>query len=267
MRIMTLVAVLCISILVSNSTFAKFSSKFFDSYGNVYYAESDGYHTGKAKYKVFLDGNRVKSSSEFDVDGRFEELASEVYNGKYIDLDSVEEAEEFFNYFCNVYSLGIYGRLLWYQYEDKVKLKSYTKFDNTLEQTTKNIVDKFGLPSGENSYALIYDACKRVSKMKYDSSYVNEDLDTALTKNAGVCWHMAKYLCVLLKESGLESECVSGVYSRSDGDMEHMWVRTKIDGKWIYSDPTLFRSDERYYQVDYVTYIKNYTECSMLKSK
>lgn len=122
----------------------------------------------------------------------------------------------------------------------------------------EKIHDKYGHLEGENEYEKIYDACEKIkTTLDYDLNYSKVSLQECLDNNKGVCWHYAKIVSLLLDEEGIYNELVVGKYAESNS--YHMWLRCKVNGKWVYTDPTMYKTLAwSYYNINYQTYVDNY---------
>ena len=120
------------------------------------------------------------------------------------------------------------------------------------------IRNKFGPLEGTNEYEKIYDACEKIrTTLDYDISFAHSPLQECLDSNIGVCWHYAKIVSLLLDDAGIYNELVFGKYGESTD--YHMWLRCKVDGKWIYTDPTLYKScGWSFYNINYDLYADEY---------
>jgi len=230
-----------------------FNGRWYDSVGDVY--------STRWSDRKFVDANsRFISAAESDTNNEFEQLSRKFEKEGYIQTSSYEEAEYLYNYYTAIYTL--YNCNV----QPAIKNSNVTVLTHNFpkevnkEYIKQEILLKFGMPTGETEYEVLWDACQRVSMLDYDHDYLRVDLLTAINNNSGVCWQYAKVLDVLLEAAGLESECVIGVVESSLGNEGHMWNRTRIDGKWVYTDPLLFDTKwVGYYNIDYETYVTCYT--------
>lgn len=234
--------------------------KFYDEFGDIY-------DTGNnADGKIIVSGTN-SHGERFDENGRlmnqamtgherYHDMALEYEEGKALKFNDVNDFRDFIEYYQIQYSL----------YNLDVP---FTLYNNTMTSTIGNnaydrssivtqVRNKFGTLEGSNEYEKIYDACERIrTTLDYDVSYAHESLQKCLDSNIGVCWHYAKIVSILLDDAGIYNELVFGKYGESTN--YHMWLRCKVDGKWIYTDPTLYKSSGwSFYNINYDLYADEY---------
>lgn len=216
----------------------------YDNLGNLYYSNEDG---------VLLKDARNEDGLYFNEDGRLHNKYSDNLTG-YLDMarrfergDKVkfkrqEDLLDFFEY----YSLNY--KLLDYKCEYIVHQDNEGKYWASLDKNKiysrdelrHKILDMFGtIDKDLSDYDKLLEVSKRIAdNMEYDRSYIDLDLNKALTDKKGVCWHFTKIAKVLLEEAEVQTEVMIGFMDNES----HMWVRCLVDGKWLYSDPTLAKS-------------------------
>ena len=69
-------------------------------------------------------------------------------------------------------------------------------------------------------------------------------------KKKGVCWHYCKLVKILLEDAGIMCDTVSVTVE----DECHMILKTFVEGKWLYIDPTMYTSDSEEYIMDEAAY-------------
>ena len=223
--------------------------KFYDEFGDIYDtgSNSDG--------KIIVSGTN-SHGERFDENGRlinqamigserYHEMALDYEEGKTIKFNDVNDFRDFIEYYQIQYSL----------YNLDVPITMYndtmtsTIGDNAYDRDSMvtQIRNKFGPLEGTNEYEKIYD----------DISFAHSPLQECLDSNIGVCWHYAKIVSILLDDAGIYNELVFGKYGESTD--YHMWLRCKVDGKWIYTDPTLYKSiGWSFYNINYDLYADEY---------
>lgn len=117
----------------------------------------------------------------------------------------------------------------------KVYINNSEKYNQ--DELRKRVVNTYGPLIGDNDYEKLYDACFKVYNLNYNYAYKGKSLDKVLDTNNGVCYHYATIVKILLENEGLEVEPVI-CYMDGDRSETHVIIRTKIDGRWVYSDPT-----------------------------
>lgn len=242
--------------------------KFYDDDGNIYDTGSntDG--------RIILSGKN-SSGEEFGPDGRlinkgvkgeerYQHMSGEYEKKKKIKFDGINDFLDFLEYYQTQYTLNDINL------EFSLNTNSLTSTIGTYtydrEAVVKQILDKFGTLKGENDYEKIYDACEKIrTTFDYDLSYMKRSLPDSLSDNIGVCWQYSKIVSLLLDDAGIYNEIVAGKYKGAD--YNHMWIRCKVDDKWIYTDPTMFQSiGWSYYNINYQFYVDNYTNLKIIVS-
>lgn len=234
--------------------------KFYDEYGDIYDTgdNSDG--------RIIVSGTN-SSGERFDENGRlvnqamkdherYHEMALKYEEGKSIKLKDVNDFRDFIEYYQTQYNLN--------KLDAKFSMNN-DAFTSTIGNNTYNreaiieqIRNRFGELNGENEYEKIYDACEKIrTSFDYDLEYVDISLQECLDSNIGVCWHYAKIVSILLDDAGIYNELVVGKYG--DSTDYHMWLRCKVNGKWVYTDPTFYKScGWSFYNINYGLYAEQY---------
>lgn len=241
-------------------------NKFFDMNGDIYEADSNGIiYTSKFNEKgEYYDenGRLVNRSSDYLSHTDFISKAEQYENGTPINFSSVDELLSFLDSYHTQYQLYNQDSIdsYWIIRNNGATLyPKKAKYDR--EDTKKRIIEKFGIPTGDDPYDIILDACRKVQdKMEYDSNYIMSTMMESVDGGRGVCWQYAKITSVLLDAAGIYNEKVIGkMYPYGSESFDHMWLRCKVEGKWIYCDPVNAKgSDESYANINYSDYINQY---------
>lgn len=211
-----------------------------------------------------LKSGRNEAGILFGKDG---EMVNPIYEGKYVDsgIDGLaarfeqgerltfpgrQEVLNFLEYYTYGYRLGFPAGEYNLAHTDgngySVMLGESMRYDR--QSVRSLILSEVGPLSGDTPYEKIYDACRKLDGWEYDASYSTKPMDEAIRNRKGVCWHFAKVAAVLLEDAGFETEIMVGLVDNygTTGDAHEM-LRCKVDGKWIYVDPTLFQTTGRWY--------------------
>jgi len=176
------------------------------------------------------------------------------------------EVAEFNAYYAHAHSTWTQeNKMRGYEQTDKT-----FKFTSPNPQPTKNeemrqkIIETYGIPTGGTQEDILYTVLSEVRKtLIYDESYLLADMETCLSDNKGVCWHYGKIAKTLLEAAGIHCEVVTGILYGGN----HLWIRSKINGKWVYSDPTnFFYGNVGAGCLDYNTYLLQYVPYTTLPS-
>lgn len=240
--------------------------KFYDEYGDIY-------DTGDNQEGYIIVSAKNSAGEEFDESGRlmnqglkgserFYNISKDYEKGRSIQFNDIKDFKGFLEYYQTQYSLFNLSSTYYIDSNSSISNIGANAYNKDL--VVRQIMDKFGTINGDNDYAKIYLACNKVRELiTYDESYTNKTLKESLDNNSGVCWHFAKITSVLLNDAGVYNELVVGKFQNSAD--YHMWLRCKVNNKWIYTDPTFFTSTgDEYFNINYQTYIKYYNNLAII---
>lgn len=242
----------------------------YDNNGDLYYTGEDGklLLNGYNEYGMYFDeyGKYINKSTQNKEE--YIELSKRFEDGNRVYFNTENELLNFLEYYSLQYRLIDYDGEYYVYTEDNgqysTALSKGQYYDR--EHLRHTIISKFGTLDNEVSdYDKLLDVCKKISSvMEYDLGYTSLSLEKALADNKGVCWHFSKIAKILLDEAGIENEIMIGYYEGNS----HMWLRSLIDGKWAYIDPTLAGSAWwSYSNMAYRTFIDSYKPIKYMELK
>lgn len=166
----------------------------------------------------------------------FKELESLGYT--YIERDK-EKIKDFIEYYLVGYRIlddDIYINFEPVGNKYKIYIKDSERYNH--ESLRERVLNLFvGGLNGDNDYEKLFDVSFKLMNIIYDENYIGESLNKVLDSGRGVCYHNAMIGKILLENEGLEVEPIV-CYYEGDKSRTHVILRTKIDGRWVYSDPT-----------------------------
>lgn len=236
------------------------AGRYIDEFGDIYDTE------GNYDNSIIVSGKNSLGES-FDHNGReinpsmvnsdlYQYMVIQYENGETLRFNAQTDFLQFIEYYTVQYRLSTYNAP--YQLIQKNDFLTSTLADEyryDREYIVNKIFTRFGTVVGNNDYDKIIDACDRVSQIIYDDSNTYCDVNSCIDTNKGVCWHYAKIASVLLDGAGIYNELMAGNFQGSS----HMWLRCKVDDKWVYVDPVNYKSGSHSYaNINYQDYLKNY---------
>lgn len=239
---------------------------FFDDLGNFYKTDNNGnLVTSRDTYKqVYIDGELIIPGLESNVELN-RERCKLFENGEVITFNSGDELYQFLEYYYGQYQL--YLQNLYFDYDttggpatDKNEyLLRNEKFYNR-DEVCNLIDEKFGDINGETSREKLVNILIKLKEMEYSKETVRTPLEDAIKDMKGCCWHYSKIASYLLNKEGIYTEIISGKII--DTGESHCWIRSYIDDKWQYIDPTFYVTGSNPFYVDiaYVVYQSMYAQ-------
>lgn len=210
----------------------------YDENGELYYAKADG--------SLIISG--MKGALEFDENGvftpsgiwakeKYEEKCMNLEEGKTIEAGANEnEMKRFFSYYIRQYRFWENETNINLELRNGkwiTKLEDFMRYDR--EAIVNAVINKFGIPEGNNSSEIMYDTCRRVTEhIEYEPAYMDCNAMACLNNNRGVCWFLAKCVKVVAEKRDIQVETMVGNYLGTP----HMWLRYRDGEKWCYCDPT-----------------------------
>ena len=234
----------------------------YDEHGNLYLAREDG----------SLVINQIYEDKEFNSDGvlmlrgiwdtpKYKQMCIDLEAGKGVNLGTTpQDVTDFFQYYIRQYRLWDNKITIRVDWDNNVsayvaKLPEHLKYNR--EQVIQEVVNKFGIPDGDNPKEIVYDACRRVSDgITYDLGYNDCDMLTCLRDGKSTCWALAKYVKTLAEQQGVEVEVMCGIYNND----RHAWLRYRDGDTWKYADPTGVETsgDIGWHNMPYETLVNNF---------
>lgn len=186
---------------------------------------------------VEANSRTAESSNRTNIHNWCDTLAS----GNGIVLYSDVDTNNLQLYYLNCYSMAGQG-------DNNVAYATYTSDSDAIlvshdaelnrADVMLNIVKSIGLTArgsmNDVQYATAI-ASKVTNYFNYNLNNTYVDMNTALNSRAGVCYHYARAVYVLLNYQGIPARIVTGT---SDGG-DHSWVEATINGKIYTIDPTV----------------------------
>ncbi len=131
---------------------------------------------------------------------------------------------------CSIINSYIYQFNPVYLYSKETSDRMLKEFYETADTYLKQTSGKLSKCNDDFSKALIlHDAIVLENHYSYDTDYSNY---TYMTSNAGVCQNYSEVYAYLLAQEGIYSEIVSSE------EINHAWVKVKIDGSYYHVDAT-----------------------------
>ena len=122
----------------------------------------------------------------------------------------------------------------------KVKWKVQWEKTADKQNDCKNkIIQAYGTVNGCSRLTKVIQAVHKLDGTIFDNNYIYTSLDTAVERKRMVCWQFARTVRAILKESGVEAECLV-VQRYSDGAFHTMLRWKDEEGNWHYTDPTMY---------------------------
>ena len=185
-------------------------------------------------YTVYVDQVAALADKTEDQQ-RYRSLCPVYESGQMVYLNSSADRDAFMNYYHSSYNLYSANQWVGYWYgETKARMDAESDKRAACILAT---IEKFGLPAGEDAFAIVRDACSRVRNgMQYNSDFLEVNYLDSLTLGNGVCVHYTRAAYVLLNASGIPTRMVGGYRSGSS----HAWNECLINGSWYVVDFTEF---------------------------
>lgn len=142
----------------------------------------------------------------------------------------------------------------------KVKWKVQWEKTADKQHDCKNkIIQTYGTVNGCSRLAKVIQAVHKLDDTTFDESYIYASLDTAVELKRMVCWQFARTVRTILKESGMDTECLV-VQRYSDGAFHTMLRWKDEEGIWHYTDPTMYveTKSELYCDMSYSLFQSSY---------
>ncbi len=215
--------------------------RFFDSAGDVYYAGEDGklLCEGYLGEEYFGADGRLVNPSVKGAD-KFRKLVDGFEAGEPVVFPSVEEVVDFMHWYSSQWSLGRHDTNLQAKVNPitgEALFKKPEEFLYDRESVLNEVFDRLGrLDSSLTAMEKINTACSKLSGFTYDRAMYRESIHDVLAASRGVCWQFSRLVQCLLEDAGLEVEVVQGTCK----GMYHAWLRVRVDGRWVYVDPTAY---------------------------
>lgn len=142
------------------------------------------------------------------------------------------------------------------------KVKWIVQWEKTADKQNdcKNkIIQTYGTINGCSRLAKVIQAVHKLDDTTFDESYIYASLDTAVERKRMVCWQFARTVHTILRESGMETECLV-VQRYSDGAFHTMLRWRDEEGIWRYTDPTMYveTKSELYCDMPYSLFQSSY---------
>ena len=185
-------------------------------------------------YTVYVDQVAALADKTED-QKRYRSLCPAYEAGEMVYLNSKADRDAFMNYYSHCYNLYSGNSWVGYWYGDN-KAQMVAESDKRAACILATI-EKFGLPTGDDAFAIVRDACSRVRNgMQYNNDYRKVNYLDSLVLGSGVCVHYTKAAYVLLNATGIPTRMVGGYRSGST----HSWNECLINGVWYVVDFTEF---------------------------
>lgn len=239
---------------------------FFDDSGNFYKTDNNGnLITTRDTYKqVYIDGKLKIPGLESNIELNRERC--ELFeDGEIITFESGDELYQFLEYYYGQYQL--YLQNLYFDYDttggpatekNEYQLRNEKLYNR---DAVCNLIDEtFGTIEGETSREKLVNILIKLKGIEYSKESLYATLEDAVKEMKGCCWHYAKIASYLLNKEGIYTEIISGKVLETGEN--HCWIRSFIDDKWQYIDPTFYVTAENPFYVDiaYVVYQSMYTQ-------
>lgn len=239
---------------------------FFDDSGNFYKTDNNGnLITTRDTYKqVYIDGKLIIPGLESNIELNRERC--ELFeDGEIITFESGDELYQFLEYYYGQYQL--YLQNLYFDYDttggpatekNEYQLRNEKLYNR---DAVCNLIDEtFGTIEGETSREKLVNILIKLKGIEYSKESLYATLEDAVKEMKGCCWHYAKIASYLLNKEGIYTEIISGKVLETGEN--HCWIRSFIDDKWQYIDPTFYVTAENPFYVDiaYVVYQSMYTQ-------
>jgi hypothetical protein len=199
---------------------------------------------------MICQGTMVVYGSEENIQTLLQECET-FENGSEVKFQNDDEWMQFAYFYVNDYELN--RCKIRYQINgNSVRIADEGRYNRS--NIVQEITQTFGPIPGNTSEEKISNTCQIVrEKIKYNESYANSTLDTAIKDQQGVCWHIAKICAVLLRENGIPCETVYGYTGRNiqSHEITHMWLKCNTGAETIYIDPELGILPDNYYYANY----------------
>ena len=192
---------------------------------------------------------------------KYKQMCIDLEAGNGVNLGTTpQDVTDFFQYYIRQYRLWDNKITIRVDWDNNVsayvaKLPEHLKYNR--EQVIQEVVNKFGIPDGDNPKEIVYDACRRVSDgITYDMDYNNCDMLTCLRDGKSTCWALAKHVKTLAEQRGVEVEVMCGIYNND----RHSWLRYRDGDTWKYADPTGVETsgDIGWHNMPYETLVNNF---------
>lgn len=234
---------------IEDDAYIYINNKGEKQYGYLYGENGDIYYQPSNSDSIIVDDNI--NLVYFDKIGRMSNYASDPHNNYLDDFIELEDngsvllhdvTEADVEHFIEIYMINyrLFNQQLTYHDEPQGNGDRLVSLKYPLKKTSSDIkeiiLSKFIPLKGNSDYEKIVDMCDQLRSISYDIDYINEDFETCLENNKGVCWHYAKIGKVLLEDAGIYAEVLPCRSSYNNN--KHVILRCKIDDSWIYCDPT-----------------------------
>ena len=190
--------------------------------------------TPQIDYTVYVDQVAALADKTED-QKRYRTLCPAYEAGEMVYLNSKADRDAFMNYYNNSYNLYSANQWVGYWYGEN-KSKMVAESDKRAACILSTI-EKFGIPTGDDAFTIVRDACSRVrSAMQYNNDFREVNYLDSLVLGNGVCVHYTRAAYVLLNAAGVPTRMVGGYRSGSS----HSWNECLINGSWYVVDFTEF---------------------------
>lgn len=241
-----------------------------DMNGELYYSDNwqqVGYmFDSRNQNGIAFDRSGKMINPVFENSDQNQELSKLFEEGKTLSFSNKQSFLNFMEYYIIHYRLNDSNGDYSYSInndEYTIKLDDSKRYDR--EKLKAQIRKQLGPLVGNTDYEKILYGCKLFDDWNYDLNYDKTSLQQALTDKTGVCSHYVKILSVLLEDAGIEYENMAGKYI--NGQM-HTWLRCRVDGKWVYVDPTIFKiCGLTYSNINYMVFIQSYNPIRYIQLK
>lgn len=244
----------------------------FDINGDLYYTAniSDGILRDTKYNTVYFDNTGKFINPAKDINNKFVDKLYEYESGHNVTFENIQESMEFMQVYWLDYSLnwGAFNYNMHRHPNGEITITMPDEYMYNRQELENNIINTFGLLKSETAHEKIVEAVEKIKCMNYVREYKFYGLDKAVNDKSGACWQLCKIIEYLLEQSGVETEIIYGQMAINqnivDTNSAHTWLRSKVDNRWVYYDPTMILlGNDSYIDINYTTICNRYIPMSM----